>query len=75
MAKKTRITLYLDPAIVDSFRVQAAGTSTCYQTLINAALRHTLNPDTAPLTMASLRLVLRGEILRYSANRHQEAQR
>jgi hypothetical protein len=76
MAKKTRITLYLDPAIVDRFRAQAAGTETGYQTLINAALRQLLDPDTAPITMSSLRQVLREEIHRYSrARRHRVALR
>jgi hypothetical protein len=75
MAKKTRITLYLDPAIIDNFRAQAAGTGAGYQTLINAALRHTLNPDTAPVTMTSLRQVLREEINLYRANRYRWAPR
>jgi len=75
MAKKTRITLYLDPAVVERFRAHAAGTNAGYQTLINAALRQLLEPDTAPLTMTSLRQVLREEILRYEANWHRVAPR
>jgi hypothetical protein len=61
-SKKTRVTLYLDPVILESYRARAADSESGYQTLINEALRHTIHPDAAPLTVASLRRVLRAEL-------------
>ncbi|HLA36528.1 MAG TPA: BrnA antitoxin family protein [Rhodocyclaceae bacterium] len=48
---KTRITLYLDNAILDAFRTQAAAQGKGYRTLINEALRQSVQPDAAPLTV------------------------
>jgi uncharacterized protein (DUF4415 family) len=66
--KKARVTLYLDPAVIDMFRSQAAHRGAGYQTLINEALRQTIHPESAPLTVESLRRVLREEFSRYCAN-------
>jgi uncharacterized protein (DUF4415 family) len=55
---KTRMTLFLDDDIVTAFRERAAASGTGCQTLINEALRASLAPDAAPLTVATLRQVL-----------------
>lgn len=59
---KTRITLYVDNAVLDAFRAQAAAQGKGYQTLINEALRQAMQADAAPLTIAALRQVLREEL-------------
>lgn len=69
-AKKQRVTLYLDPAILEAFRAQAAHRQLGYQTLINAKLRQVIHPDYAPLTVESMRRILREELSKYSPSRH-----
>lgn len=59
---KTRVTLYLDNAVLEAFRAQAAAQGKGYQTLINEALRHTLDAAVEPLTVEALRQVLREEL-------------
>lgn len=59
---KTRVTLYLDNAVLECFRAQAAAQGRGYQTLINEVLRHTMDPAAAPLTVEALRQVLREEL-------------
>lgn len=66
--KKARVTMYLDPAIVEAFRRLATKRGSGYQTLINEVLRQTIHPDLAPLTVESLRTVLREELSRHCAN-------
>jgi uncharacterized protein (DUF4415 family) len=61
-AGKTRITIYLDDDILAAFRKQARTEGLGYQTLINAALRRVLMPESAPLTAEMLRKVLREEL-------------
>ncbi len=56
---KTRITLFLDDDVLAAFRARAADSGKGYQTLINETLRDSLSPDRAPLTVATLRQVLR----------------
>ena len=58
---KTRITIYIDDDILAAFRKKADKEGLGYQTLINAALRKELAPDSAPLTAEMLRKVLREE--------------
>jgi uncharacterized protein (DUF4415 family) len=61
---KTRITIYLDDDILDSFREQAETEGLGYQTLINEALKaHIKQPVEQPLTERDLRRVLREELL------------
>ena len=55
---KTRITLFLDDDVLAAFRERAAQSSKGYQTLINETLRATLSPESAPLTVETLRRVL-----------------
>ena len=62
---KTRITIMLDDDIIEAFRAKAEDAGAGYQTLINAALRDalaTVNDKEKPLTVASLRRVLREEL-------------
>jgi hypothetical protein len=65
---KTRITIMLDDDVIEHFRAQADSEGVGYQTLINALLRKSLvaprksKPDDRPLTVATLRRVLREEL-------------
>jgi uncharacterized protein (DUF4415 family) len=59
---KTRVTMYLDNAVLEHFRVQAAAQGKGYQTLINDALRETVGTSAEPLTVEVLRKVLREEL-------------
>ena len=65
---KTRITIMLDDAVIEHFRVQAEAEGVGYQTLINALLRKAVTSpkkpksDEKPLTVATLRRVLREEL-------------
>ncbi len=65
---KTRITIMLDDDIIEHFRAKAEAEGAGYQTMINAALRATLNEsrsqsrDDRPLTVATLRKILREEL-------------
>ena len=60
--EKTRITIYIDDDILAAFRKKAEKEGLGYQTLINAALRKVLAPESAPLTAEMLRKVLREEL-------------
>lgn len=63
---KTRITIMLDGEVLEHFRTQAEAQGIGYQTLINAALRAAVSrakrQDDEPLTVATLREVLRQEL-------------
>ena len=65
---KTRITIMLDDDVIEHFRVQAEAEGVGYQTLINALLRKSVvrtkksKPEEEPLTVATLRRVLREEL-------------
>ncbi|TVQ99571.1 MAG: CopG family transcriptional regulator [Desulfovibrionales bacterium] len=64
---KTRITIMLDDDVIEHFRKRAEDSGTGYQTLINAALRQNVSAssnelDDPPLTVSSLRKVLREEL-------------
>ena len=58
---KTRITMYLDDAILDQFRKRADAAGKGYQTLINDALREHLSKDSDNLE-EMLRKVIREEM-------------
>jgi uncharacterized protein (DUF4415 family) len=63
---KTRITIYLDDAVLDEFRTRAEQAGCGYQTLINDALKAFLaGGESAPVTEAILRRVIREEIAEY----------
>ena len=63
---KTRITIMLDDEVIEHFRAQAEAEGVGYQTLINAVLRKAATAKTKaedkPLTVATLRRVLREEL-------------
>jgi uncharacterized protein (DUF4415 family) len=59
---KTRITIYLDDAIVARFKAEAEQTGKGYQTLINEALQVHLSSNSRPLTVPQLRKILREEL-------------
>jgi hypothetical protein len=65
---KTRITIMLDDEVIEHFRARAEAEGVGYQTLINALLRKSVTssgkskPDDKPLTVATLRRVLREEL-------------
>jgi uncharacterized protein (DUF4415 family) len=62
--RKTRITIMLDDDVLAHFRALAQARGTGYQTLINAALRgsidapRTARPDDRPVTLGDLRRIL-----------------
>ena len=65
---KTRITIMLDDDVIEHFRAQAEAEGIGYQTLINSLLRSAVaapkrsKSDDKPLTIATLRKVLREEL-------------
>ncbi|MEP6657993.1 MAG: BrnA antitoxin family protein [Betaproteobacteria bacterium] len=59
---KTRITIYLDDAVIERFKSLSEKTGKGYQTLVNDALRAHLGVDEAPLTAVALRRILREEL-------------
>jgi uncharacterized protein (DUF4415 family) len=65
---KTRITIMLDDDLIAHFREVAEAEGTGYQTLINATLRASVaaakdrGSDDRPLTVATMREVLREEL-------------
>ena len=59
---KTRITIYLDDAVIEDFRALSAKSGKGYQTLINDALREKLASKEAPVTTALVRKIVREEL-------------
>jgi hypothetical protein len=60
---KTRITIFIDDAILGEFRARAEKTGSGYQTMMNDALRAYLaDTDSQPITEALLRRVIREEL-------------
>jgi len=55
---KTRVTIMLDDDVIEAFRARADAAGQGYQTMINAALRAAIDPETAPVTVGVLRAVL-----------------
>ena len=62
---KTRISIYIDNAVLDAFRARAEKAGTGYQTMMNEALRQYLSRTDQPVTETVLRQVLRQEIPDY----------
>ena len=56
---KTRITIYLDDEVIDSFRKLADESGFGYQTMINEALREFLSNSSGPIDEETLRRVIR----------------
>src|SRR5947209_7378515 len=60
---KTRITIYIDDAVLDEFRARADEAGTGYQTMMNDALRTFLAGGAdRPVTEGVLRRVIREEL-------------
>lgn len=59
---KTRITIMLDDDVIEAFRDRAEAQGIGYQTAINAALRNVISKEGAPVTVETLREVLRQEL-------------
>lgn len=60
---KTRITIYIDNAVLDDFRARAEKAGLGYQTMINDALKaHLARKDGIPITEETLRRVIREEL-------------
>jgi uncharacterized protein (DUF4415 family) len=60
---KTRITIYLDDAIIDHYRELSGRTGKGYQTLINDALTNQATEVAKPLTATLMRKILREELV------------
>jgi hypothetical protein len=65
---KTRITIFIDNAILAEFRARAVKAGTGYQTMMNEALRTYLAQAGQPVTEQVLRHVLRQEMPEYFAD-------
>lgn len=63
LAGKTRITIMLDNAVIEAFKALAKNEGSGYQTLINRALRETL--DRKAIDEETLRRVIREEVAPY----------
>lgn len=59
---KTRITIYLDDAVLKRFKVQSEKTGKGYQTLINDALKSCLGLAEQPVTQELVRKIVREEL-------------
>jgi uncharacterized protein (DUF4415 family) len=62
---KTRISIFIDNAVLDEFRARAEKAGTGYQTMMNEALKSYLSQVEQPITEKLLRQVLRQEIPEY----------
>lgn len=62
---KTRISIFIDNAVLDGFRVRAERAGTGYQTMMNEALRQYLSESDHPVTEKALRQILRQEMPEY----------
>jgi uncharacterized protein (DUF4415 family) len=60
---KTRITIYLDDAILRRFKTQSEKTGKGYQTLINDALKAHLRLTEPPVTQELVRKIVREELV------------
>lgn len=63
---KTRITIYIDNAVLDEFRARAERAGSGYQTMMNEALKAFLKESEPPVTEAVLRQVIREELPKFS---------
>ena len=59
---KTRITIYMDDAILKRFKTQSEKSGKGYQTLINAALNSYLGLTEQPMTQEVVRKIVREEL-------------
>ncbi len=59
---KTRITIYLDDAILKRFKAESERTGKGYQTLINEALKSYVGLGEQPVTQELVRKIVREEL-------------
>jgi uncharacterized protein (DUF4415 family) len=59
---KTRITIYLDDAILERFKAASERTGKGYQTLINEALALQVSAVEPPVTASQVRKIVREEL-------------
>ena len=59
---KTRITIYVDDAVIKRFKVQSEKTGKGYQTLINEALKSSVGLTEQPITQELVRKIVREEL-------------
>lgn len=59
---KTRITIYIDDAVLHEFRARAERSGAGYQTMINEALKAFLEKNEKPVTASVLRQIIREEL-------------
>lgn len=55
---KTRISIFIDNAVLDTFRARAERAGAGYQTMMNDALKAALAQTESPVTESALRAVL-----------------
>jgi uncharacterized protein (DUF4415 family) len=61
-AGKTRITIYVDEAVIKRFKAQSERTGKGYQTLINEALKSYVGLTEQPVTQELVRKIVREEL-------------
>ncbi len=59
---KTRISIYIDNAVLEAFRARAEKAGSGYQTMMNEALRQYVGAADRPVTEHRLRQILREEM-------------
>lgn len=59
---KTRITIYVDDAVLKRFKAQSEKTGKGYQTLLNEALKSYLGLTEQPITQELVRRIVREEL-------------
>jgi len=59
---KTRITIYMDDAVLKRFKAQSEKSGKGYQTLINEALKSYLGLSEQPVTQELVRKIVREEL-------------
>ena len=59
---KTRITIYVDDAVINRFKAQSEKSGKGYQTLINEALKGCLGLTEQPVTQELVRKIVREEL-------------
>ena len=59
---KTRITIYVDDAVIKRFKAQSEKTGKGYQTLINDALKSYVGLTEQPVTQELVRKIVREEL-------------
>ena len=67
---KTRITIYIDNAVLDEFRIRAELAGTGYQTMMNEALKAFIGKGKQPVTEEVLRQIIREELPTYRPSTH-----